>query len=639
MKRLSFRILIFAVVLSVFHLMAADGPKTNAVNRFEPGGDTQEFDCRFVTSGAPEKDAPPIAFRTVCSDAFWGVELEYAAAGNPAEELEIFFRPPAILNTRSYYQIFGGVNKTGAFYFDDYIYGQYTPVFAPLAHWTWNAEKTMRDGKKFYRVRFLFPWRDFLNVLPLNGARDWQFTVIRRYGRVSQSWSGNPHQPDSWGVLRFPENQPAQTRELLRRQVIAVASDAAAHGPLPAEFDSHFFNNRSYLNWRDRVYTELPFLAARIANGELKLNPEEISPEFYRKILQEMTGLLAHREFIDSGRIRPDALDKAGNWSFTPDAKANRYTAQYVFPADFDGTVWATDCAAAPGKGAFKFKFEWNGKTVAEGSAADLPRNFRLADCAKKGDVLRLTAELEKKTRLDAFRYDLAVYHNGLTPGNALDPRVTRPAAAEPVRGADGLPKNDWLSRHRAGVKDIARRRARILFIGDSITDMFDASVWAKIEAKYGESVNLGIGGDRTENALWRVKHGMFAERRPELAVLLIGTNNHADSPEDIADGIRAIVGTIQKDSPETKILILGVLPRGQKSPPDSKCDRINAITSKFADGKTVFYEDFGSLFLNPDRTVRRELLPDLLHPNRLGYLALFDAFVPVLDRILTEKP
>lgn len=69
-----------------------------------------------------------------------------------------------------------------------------------------------------------------------------------------------------------------------------------------------------------------------------------------------------------------------------------------------------------------------------------------------------------------------------------------------------------------------------------------------------------------------------------------------SDSDCAITEGILNIVTTLRKKLPNTKILLLGVLPRGDIK----KFDSIMEINSKIvgaADGKKVFYLDMFDLF------------------------------------------
>ncbi len=110
---------------------------------------------------------------------------------------------------------------------------------------------------------------------------------------------------------------------------------------------------------------------------------------------------------------------------------------------------------------------------------------------------------------------------------------------------------------------------ARVLFIGDSITQGWEGAgkeVWDKF---YGDrkAVNIGIGGDRTQHVLYRLENGNLEGVKPKAAVVMIGTNNsngEDNTAGQIADGVAAIVNRLRAALPETKILLLAIFPRGE---------------------------------------------------------------------------
>ncbi|MBC8356483.1 MAG: GDSL family lipase [Planctomycetes bacterium] len=192
--------------------------------------------------------------------------------------------------------------------------------------------------------------------------------------------------------------------------------------------------------------------------------------------------------------------------------------------------------------------------------------------------------------------------------------------AIKPVPRAGG-----WMKRHEGMNLRVKDGNVDLVFIGDSITQGWEGrgkAVWQKF---YGErnAVNLGIGGDRTQHVIWRLDNGNLYNISPKLAVIMIGTNNSgSNTPEQIAEGITVIVDQLKKKTPKTKILLLAVFPRGE-SPTDPRRqvnEKTNAIASKLADDKNVFYLDIGKSFLQDDGTLTREIMPDLLHLSEQGY-------------------
>jgi lysophospholipase L1-like esterase len=212
--------------------------------------------------------------------------------------------------------------------------------------------------------------------------------------------------------------------------------------------------------------------------------------------------------------------------------------------------------------------------------------------------------------------------------------------AAPKLDGKDGKPQAGFVQRHESFVKIAQEGKARLLFLGDSITQGWGGQkkIWEDSFGKY-EPANFGIGGDRTQHVLWRITNGELDGIKPKVAVLMIGTNNTgSDSAEGIAKGIKEIVKTIREKTPKTKILLLAVFPRGEKAAPNPGRDKIkavNAIISKLDDGKSVFYLDIGEKFLQPDGTLTKEIMPDFLHLSAKGYQIWADAITPKLAELM----
>ena len=208
---------------------------------------------------------------------------------------------------------------------------------------------------------------------------------------------------------------------------------------------------------------------------------------------------------------------------------------------------------------------------------------------------------------------------------------------------------NWWLPRHLKKLDEVkqlkaAGQQSELIFIGDSITEGWEKSgapVWQRHYAQY-HALDLGFGGDHTENVLWRIAHGELDGIAPKVAVVMIGTNNTGDRQEDprtTAAGVRRILDEIRTRLPQTKILLLAVFPRDEK--PDSTLrqinERVNQIISGFADAQITFLNINKSL-LNVDGTLSRDVMPDLLHPNEKGYGIWADQMQPTLQTLLNPQ-
>jgi lysophospholipase L1-like esterase len=203
----------------------------------------------------------------------------------------------------------------------------------------------------------------------------------------------------------------------------------------------------------------------------------------------------------------------------------------------------------------------------------------------------------------------------------------------------------NWMSLHESYVARAKRGGIDLLFLGDSITagwmwDHGGLNIWNEYFAPR-RAAEFGIGYDRTQNVLWRIEHGELEGINPKVVVLLIGTNNCGSedngqprntTPEIIA-GISNLVRRIQFHLPRTKIILLGIFPRGEKNDPvRAQVKAVNEGISRLADGGRVKFLDLGDKFLAADGTLPRELFPDLLHPNAQGYKRWAEALLPALE-------
>jgi lysophospholipase L1-like esterase len=205
------------------------------------------------------------------------------------------------------------------------------------------------------------------------------------------------------------------------------------------------------------------------------------------------------------------------------------------------------------------------------------------------------------------------------------------------------VPREDewWQKRYEEKKEIISQGNVDLLFIGDSITHGWEGDGKAVWEEFYGDrkAANIGFGGDRTEHVLWRLENGHVTGISPKLAVLMIGTNNHrANSAEEIAEGVQAVVASLREKLPQTKILVLGIFPR-QRIPGQTrqKLDRVNAQISKLDDNQWVHYMDIGQEFLEPDGTLLEAIMPDALHPNEKGYWIWARAIEPKVAELLGD--
>ena len=191
----------------------------------------------------------------------------------------------------------------------------------------------------------------------------------------------------------------------------------------------------------------------------------------------------------------------------------------------------------------------------------------------------------------------------------------------------------DWVERHNAilELNKPGASKAKVVFLGDSITHFWSgepkstrvsgALSWEKYIAPHAP-INLGFGWDRTENVLWRLRHGEVKGLSPKAYVVLIGTNNlSTNTVAETVEGIEAVCHEIRAKSPNAKILLLGLLPRGER--PDAlrqKASEVNSMLVTRAPKICDRYIDLSARYIQPDGRITKAIMSDFLHPTEAGY-------------------
>ena len=215
----------------------------------------------------------------------------------------------------------------------------------------------------------------------------------------------------------------------------------------------------------------------------------------------------------------------------------------------------------------------------------------------------------------------------------AVEPMIADALGDTPVDCQPGPVDADWWKqRFDEKNKILQQGNVDLLMIGDSITHFWDDTqfwkdhgfdVWQKYFADM-KPVNLGHGGDQTQHVLWRLENYDFSKVKPKAAVLLIGVNNTWNrdrEPKNIALGQRRIVQKLRTLFPEMKIFVLKIFPCNSREDQQAQNDAINELTPFYMrDLDNVEVLDLSKVFLNFKGELTKDVMPDLLHPNAVGY-------------------
>ena len=230
---------------------------------------------------------------------------------------------------------------------------------------------------------------------------------------------------------------------------------------------------------------------------------------------------------------------------------------------------------------------------------------------------------------------------------------VVAPTTTVPVPGQYTFVAKDYQTLH---AEYVASQRSvhppKVVLYGDSITYLFARIPGTASARLAGMGIAAyGVMGDRTENLIWRLQNGEIAGR-PRVAVLLIGVNNliannsseftangissGVDFPEHTVAGVLAAVDTIRRASPETRVLVVGILPTAW--PTISRAaTTVNLELKAYAPALGYRFLDLSSRFVTRSGHPRPKLFMDFVHPSAAGNRILANGILPAARFLRTH--
>jgi len=226
-------------------------------------------------------------------------------------------------------------------------------------------------------------------------------------------------------------------------------------------------------------------------------------------------------------------------------------------------------------------------------------------------------------------------------PGREVNKHLPQLWPVVPTAGSFG--GDSWLKLHEAHVKAVRANAGSIdvLLVGDSITIQWGDS-WSKWFPNL-KTLNIGIGGDKTQNVLWRLDHGGVEGIQPRAIVLMIGNNNMFFTPETgveaVAKGIEMCVKNLRNKFPEADLVVTKILPAhgpGNRFYEDiRKTNTALDLLRLDADSK-VHVLDLTNHFTHPSGELKKDFFtPDDIHLSPAGYAVFAEKLKPLIDSFL----
>ena len=158
-----------------------------------------------------------------------------------------------------------------------------------------------------------------------------------------------------------------------------------------------------------------------------------------------------------------------------------------------------------------------------------------------------------------------------------------------------------------------------LILLGDSLAALWDTKMFQPISV-----VNLGVGGDRTQNVLWRLESPEWSKLRPRAVFIMLGTNNLPyNNPCAIIAGLKRVIERVKSIWPSARVILLEITPRGKGFLEyDSARVEINAAMHNVLGIETVNVDDEITCKQKEEGAsgACQNYLPDNLHFSAAGY-------------------
>jgi lysophospholipase L1-like esterase len=233
----------------------------------------------------------------------------------------------------------------------------------------------------------------------------------------------------------------------------------------------------------------------------------------------------------------------------------------------------------------------------------------------------------------------------GAAKAQGLDAAVQRREQWRQARARVYLNDFGELGRYRranALVKAPAAGEDRVVFLGDSITDM-----WRLERSFPGKPyINRGIGGQTTAQMLVRFRADVI-DLHPKVVVILAGTNDIAGntgpvSLEEIEASLQSMAELARAHG--IRVVLASVLPVHNYTPaselsfplrPPETIRQLNRWLAGYCAATGCVYLDYFSAMVDDRGLLKRELADDGLHPGPTGQAIMAKLAQAAIDRAL----
>ncbi|MFP7760014.1 GDSL-type esterase/lipase family protein [Marisediminicola sp. LYQ134] len=175
--------------------------------------------------------------------------------------------------------------------------------------------------------------------------------------------------------------------------------------------------------------------------------------------------------------------------------------------------------------------------------------------------------------------------------------------------------------------------RETVAFLGDSLTREGDWQEWFPDV----NAINMGVGGDRTDDVLDRLDEVVAAH--PDEILLLIGTNDLGmkQSVEHLVRNAQSVCVHLRKELPGSRMLVQSILPRAREYA--QRIQEANIHLRQFSSTVNAQFLDLWPALALDDGELNPAFSDDRLHLNSAGYEAWLAELRPALARLREAPP
>jgi acyl-CoA thioesterase I len=201
------------------------------------------------------------------------------------------------------------------------------------------------------------------------------------------------------------------------------------------------------------------------------------------------------------------------------------------------------------------------------------------------------------------------------------------------------------LSRYRDANASLAAGENRVVFFGDSITDIWKLADYFPAKPY----INRGIGGQTTPQMLVRFRQDVI-DLHPKVVVILAGTNDIAGNTgpmrnEDIEANYASFAELAHVH--DIRVVFASVLPVhnytekskdffAQRSP--ARILVLNEWLKDYCAKNKIVYLDYFGALVDDKGMMKQDLADDGLHPNAAGYKIMAPLAEAAIAKAITNK-